>query len=119
MKPYVATLINAILLIAISLFGYFSSPTPSFTAFIPAIFGLIFLIMIPGLKKENKIIAHVSSTLLIVLLIALIKPLTGAIGRMDHAATWRIGIMLIATLATFLTYLNQFIQVRRNRKAQK
>ena len=59
MKAYKLSFVNAITLICFGLWGYIDvnfSPT----ALIPVIFGIIILLLNPGLKKENKIISHLS-----------------------------------------------------------
>jgi len=53
-----ANLLNSIVLIAIGLWGYFETNAP--TAFIPVGFGAILLLCTPGVRKENKVIAHVA-----------------------------------------------------------
>ena len=116
MKAHQASLINAILLIGLSLWGYFSSETPSNTALIPAIIGAILLAMNPGIKKENKIIAHVAVVLTLVILIGLIKPLTGAIGRTDVAAEVRVAIMIISTVFALGAFVKSFMNNRKNRQ---
>jgi hypothetical protein len=73
MKAAQANLINAIVLLAAGLYGYFMILTPegthAITALIPAAFGVIFLILQKGVATENKIIAHVVVLLTLVLLI--------------------------------------------------
>jgi len=113
MKPYVANLINAILLIAISLWGYFTSDNPSFTAFIPTIAGVILLGLTPAMKNENKTVAHVVVVLSFILIIALIKPLTAALGRSDDIALTRILIMLGWGVVAMIIYIKSFIDARK------
>lgn len=116
MKAHQASLINAILLIGLSLWGYFSSETPSATALIPAFIGVALLVMNPGIKKQNKIIAHVAVILTLVILIGLIKPLTGAIGRADVAAEVRVAIMIISTVFALGAFVRSFMRNRKERK---
>jgi len=117
MKAHQASLINAILLIALSLWGYFSSETPSVTAFIPTVIGAALLFMNPGIKSENKIIAHVAVVLTLVILLGLIKPLTGAIGRDDSMAVIRLAIMLISTIVALAVFIKSFIENKKRRQA--
>ena len=116
MKPYVASLINALALIGLSLWGYYSSDTPSNTALIPAFGGVILLALNPGLKKENKIASHVVVVLTFILLIGLIKPFIGAINRSDNGAIIRVVWMIVTSLIALVAFINSFIEVRRNRK---
>ena len=55
MKVYKLSFVNAITLISFGLWGYIDvnfSPT----ALIPVIFGIIILLLNPGLKKENPMV---------------------------------------------------------------
>lgn len=73
MKAPIANLINAFVLIAAGLYGYFgitaADGTNSLTALIPAAFGLVFLLMHKGLVNHNKVIAHLIVVLTLALLI--------------------------------------------------
>ncbi len=79
MKAHTASLINAVLLIVLPLWGYFSSETPSNTALIPVSIGVVLLAMNYGVKKENKIIAHIAVLLTLLILFGLIKPFMGSL----------------------------------------
>jgi uncharacterized membrane protein len=116
MKAHQASLINAILLIGLSLWGYFGSETPSKTAFIPTIVGVLLLAMNPGVRKENKVIAHIAVILTFVILLGLIKPFIGAVSRVDYSAELRIGVMLVSTIFALGAFMRSFM---RNRKARK
>lgn len=116
MRPYITNIVYAILLIVLSLWGYFASPSPSFTAFIPTVFGVLFLAMTPVMKRDNKTIAHIVVALTLLLVIALVKPLTAAIGRNDTAATVRVAIMLAGGLIAMIIYIRSFVNARRNKK---
>lgn len=119
MKPYLATAILSVILVAMSAWGYLGSETPSFTALIPAGFGVVLALCIPGVKKENKIAAHVAVVLVLVLILALFMPLKGAIGRGDTLAIVRVAVMLLAAIGTFVTYILSFVQARRDRAASE
>lgn len=113
MKPYIANLIYAILLIAISLWGYLTSASPSFTAFIPTIAGIILLALTPSMKNENKTVAHIVVALTLLLIIALIKPLTAAFGRDDTMAIIRVLIMMGWGVVAMGVYVKSFIDARK------
>ncbi|MEM9221045.1 MAG: hypothetical protein AAGB11_01405 [Pseudomonadota bacterium] len=113
MNAHTASLINAVLLIALSAWGYFSSQAPSMTALIPALFGVLLLLCYPGVKAQNKIVAHVAVVLTVVIVVALIMPLQAAIGRSDGTAMARIGIMLISSLFAVVFFVKSFIDARR------
>ncbi|MFK7936127.1 MAG: hypothetical protein AB8G22_21615 [Saprospiraceae bacterium] len=117
MNAATASLINALTLIAMSLWGYFGSETPSLTAFIPAAFGAVLLAMNSGVKKENKVIAHIAVTLTLLVLVSLFKPLSGAMGRGDTAATIRIGLMIATSILAMVFFIKSFRDARKAREA--
>ncbi len=117
MKPFQINLINGIVLIAMSLWGYFSSETPSNTALIPAAFGLIFLLVTPAFRKENKVVAHIVVVLTLLLIIALVMPLRAAMGRGDTMAMLRVGAMIVTSLVAMVIYIKSFIDARKAREA--
>ncbi|MEM1176225.1 MAG: hypothetical protein AAGI27_15630 [Pseudomonadota bacterium] len=115
MKAHTASLINAIVLIAVSAWAYLSSDSPSITALIPGFFGVLLIACFPGVKAENKIVAHIAALLTLLLIVALAMPLKGALGRDDMAAVVRVSIMLLATVFAMTMFVKSFIDVRRAR----
>lgn len=111
MKIYSISIINAFTLIFFSVWGYFSSVTPSITTLIPAIIGLLLIFCNNGIKNENKVIAHIAVVLTLVVLIGLIKPLTGAIGRDDNLAILRVIVIMLSTLIALFFFIKSFIDV--------
>ena len=118
MKAHTASLINAVLLIVLPLWGYLSSETPSVTALIPAFIGVALLVMNYGVKKENKIIAHIAVLLTLVILFGLIKPLMGALGRGDGLAISRVLVMIISTALAMIFFVKSFIDARKRREKE-
>ena len=118
MKAAVASLINALILIGFGLWAYYGSETPSKTAFIPVGFGVAILLCFPGVKKEDKIIAHIAVLLTLLILFGLIKPLTASIDRGDCMATTRVLFMIASTLIALFFFIKSFIDVRRARAAK-
>ena len=116
MKPYVANLINAAVLITLGLWGYLGSENPSPTALIPVAFGILFLLVTPLFKKDNKVVAHIVVLLTFVLILALAMPLKGAIGRGDTSAAIRVGVMLLSSVFAFAMFIKNFIDVRKARQ---
>lgn len=113
MKPANITLINAIVLIAISLWSYFGSETPSFTALIPLFFGITFLILSPSFQKGNKVVAHIVVVLTLLLVLSFSMPLRAALQRDDTMALFRVGLMLFSSLLAMIVYIRSFIQARK------
>lgn len=118
MNPALVSLINGLVLIAFGLWGYVGSDSPSPTALIPVVFGVVLLAMNYGVWKKNKIIAHVAVGFTLLILIGLAMPLQGAIGRGDSLAIFRVSTMIVVTLIALLVFVKSFIDVRRARSAE-
>lgn len=117
MKAHTASLLNAIILIIMAGWGYLSSDTPSVTALIPLIIGVILLLLNKGVKNENKVIAHIAVLLTVLILFGLVKPLMGAMDRGDNMALFRVGLMLLSTVVAIIYFVRSFIEARKNRSA--
>jgi len=115
MKAHTASLVNAIILVVLGAWGYFSSDTPSMTALIPVIFGVIILALNKGIKNENKVIAHIAVFLTLIILVGLSMPLIGAIERSDIAAVIRILVMILSTLLAIVFFVKSFIEARKSK----
>ncbi|HBS19734.1 MAG: hypothetical protein VXZ56_05120 [Bacteroidota bacterium] len=115
MKAHIVSLIHAVALIGLGGYGYLSSDTPSVTALIPVVFGVLLLAMNNGVKKENKVIAHIAVLLTLLIIIGLIKPLTGAMGRGDSAAVARVATMLVLGVLAMVSFVRSFIAARKAR----
>ena len=115
MKAHIGSLIHAVALIGLGGYGYLSSDTPSVTALIPVVFGVLLLAMNNGVKKENKVIAHIAVLLTLLIIIGLIKPLTGAMGRGDSAAVARVATMLVLGVLAMVSFVRSFIAARKAR----
>lgn len=111
MKTYQANLLNSIVLIVLGLWGYFEVVSP--TALIPVFFGIVLLLCNGGVKKENKVIAHIVVLLTLLLLVALVgmrlpKSLdSGGLGLLRV-----IGMILTSSLA-IVTFIKSFIAARK------
>lgn len=116
MKSHNISLISSLVLITMSGWGYLSSETPSITALIPLFFGLILIFCYPGIKKENKIIAHIAVTLTLLVFLALFMPLKGAFVREDNGAVLRISIMIIGSGISLFGFIKSFIAARKARE---
>ena len=116
LKPFIANIINSVALILFGLWGYLSSDTPSITALIPVIFGVLLIAMSSGVKKENKVIAHIAVTLTLLILFGLIKPLTGALDKGNTIAIFRVTVMIITTLSALVSFIMSFIAARKARE---
>ena len=110
MKANTASLVNAILLITVGGWGYFESGSP--TSLIPVVIGSVLVLLNNGIKKQNKVIAHIA-VLVTLLGFALIMPLIKAIedGRTDAAL--RIIIMLSSSVYAMIFFVKSFIDARK------
>tara|TARA_Y100000768_G_scaffold377756_1_gene351372 strand:+ start:178 stop:513 length:336 start_codon:yes stop_codon:yes gene_type:complete len=110
MNAHTASLVNAILLISVGGWGYLESGSP--TSLIPVVLGTILVILNKGIKKQNKIVAHIA-VLVTLLGFALVMPLMKAIedGRSD--AILRILIMLSSSVYAMVFFVRSFIQARK------
>lgn len=115
MKAHTVSLINAILLVTLSAWGYLDSDSPSITALIPAFVGVVLLLLNPGVKKENKVIAHIAVLLTLVILFGLFKPLMGVMDRGNAMGIARVTIMLLSTIMAIVFFIKSFIDARKNR----
>ena len=115
MKSHSASLINALILIIFGSWAYFSSEDPSFTALIPVFAGIILIFLNRGIKNSNKVIGHIAVLITLLILIGLIKPLSGAIERDDMLALFRVGVMILATLYALIIFIREFILLRKQK----
>ncbi len=119
MKPFQANALNAVVLIIIGLWGYLGSSDPSPTALIPVGFGVIFALVTPLFRKDNRIVAHIVVLLTFLLIIALFMPLRGAINRGDTLGIVRVALMLATSIFAMVIYIKSFIDARKTRAAKE
>jgi len=117
MKPGTASLVNATLLIVLGLWGYLGSGSPSATAFIPVGFGVAIALCNPGLRRENKAIAHIAVLLTFLITLGLVMPLRGAIARSDTAALARVVVMLLSSIVALVSFIQSFRAARAARNS--
>jgi uncharacterized membrane protein len=116
MKPHEATFVLGFILIVFSLWGYFSADSPSYTALIPAAAGVLLIAFTAGMKKDSKTISHLAVGVTILVLLALIMPLRGAIQREDGGAIFRVIVMMVMALITVIIYIRSFVEARKRQK---
>jgi len=116
MKAHTMSLVSSLVLIIMSGWGYISSNYEAVTALIPLFFGVALLLCYSGIKKENKIIAHVAVLLTLIVLIALFKPLKGAIDKDNSMAIIRISVMIIGSAMSMTAFIRSFIAARKNKQ---
>ncbi|MEO1623613.1 MAG: hypothetical protein AAFV25_00550 [Bacteroidota bacterium] len=115
MKPYIANLVNAAALIIMGVWGYFE--TGSATAFIPAGFGVALALCTPGVKSENKAVAHIAVLLTLLILLALAGmrlPKALNAGGMGLVRTL---VMIATSVVAMIAFVKSFIDARKARNA--
>lgn len=113
MQAHKASLINALTLIIMSAWAYFTTENPSVTALIPGFFGIVILALNGGVKKENKVIAHIVVVLTLLIIIALGKPLSAAIADGRNLSILRVGLMLLTSIIAMYYFVKSFIDARK------
>ena len=118
MKAATANILNAIVLIAAGLYGYFgiaaSDGTHSLTALIPAAFGIIFLAMQKGVANHNKIISHAVVVLTLLLLVMCIMRFVKVQDWVDKKYVFL--ACVISNAVALIAFIGSFIEARKNRK---
>ena len=112
-----ANLLNSSVLVAMGLWGYFGSDSPSPTALIPVGIGAALFVMTNFIRNHHKIVSHIAVLLTLLILVALIKPLTGAMDRGDNMATLRVGLMILTSLIAFISFIRSFIEARKSKSS--
>ena len=108
-------LINSIALISMSVWGYID--TNSFTALIPAVFGVILLILGTMLRNEKlvKLSAHLVVLFTLFILVALaVQVLPGVVER-GGIGLIRVILMISTSAIAMIVFIKSFIDNRKSR----
>ena len=122
MKTNQANLLNALILILMPLWSYLTyegtieKPDQSITALIPLFLGVVLLLCNGGVKRENKMIAHIAVFITLIALIGLLKPLNAAIDDGRTLSIFRVVAMLITGSLAMITFIKSFIAARKKTK---
>lgn len=116
MKAHNTSLINALILVIMGLWGYFESDSRPVTALIPVVVGIILVAINNGVKKENKIIAHIAILLTLIITIGLIKPFLGSLERGNITGIIRVSLMILTSLLAMIAFIQSFIAARKAKK---
>ena len=114
MKASFYNILNSIVLISLGLWGYNDyTDVQSPTALIPVGFGVILLLCTIGLKKENKIIAHVAVLLTLVILVALVGMRLPKSLDSGGVGLFRVIAMIATSVLSMVAFVLSFIKARR------
>lgn len=114
MEPFKANLINSTILIILGFWGFAASGWDSTTALIAPSLGLLCLILTPFFKKENKIAVYIVMGSTLMLLIALLRPLTRELGQNDYEGVIRVAVMMFGCMVASVTYFRKFLYNSEN-----
>ena len=123
MKTYQANLINSLALILMPLWAYLTyegtleKPKQSITALIPLFLGVILFLCNNGVKKENKVIAHIAVAVTLIALLGLFMPLKAAIVEDRTLSVIRVAIMLLTGMLAMITFIRSFIANRKSKQS--
>ncbi len=109
-----ANILNSICLIVIGLWGYLEVSSP--TALIPVGFGAALIFCSPGVKKENKVIAHIAVLLTLVILIALVGMRLPKSIDQGGLGLIRVLLMIGTSVLSMVYFIISFIENRKVRK---
>lgn len=115
MKAHTASLLNAIVLFLCSAWGYLASDFNSFLGLIPPAIGIGLILCYQGVKKENKVIAHIAVTLTVIMLVALLLQLPSTLSAGDFARIARFIFMEFSTAVALTFFVKSFRDARRVR----
>lgn len=115
------TLIYAVLLLILGLGGFFITGRQSFTALIPAFYGVIVLIVaiFAIAEMRRRLMMHIAAALGLIGFLATMDGLWSLVGMLNHtetarpAATISKAIMALLSVIFFAVCLGSFIGARR------
>jgi len=116
-----ANILNGLVLILMPLWAYLTfegtaeKPEQSVTALIPLILGVVLIACSSGIKKENKIIAHVAVLVTLIALLGLFMPLKSAIADGRSLSIFRVILMIITGIIAMISFIKSFIDARKNK----
>lgn len=116
MNAFKANTINAAVLMLVGIWGYFASGQAT-TALIPVGFGVVLMALSGGVKKDNKVLAHIAVVLTLLIVIALGKPLMSQIGKGDALGIVRVGLMMASSIFAMVFFMKSFRDARIAREA--
>ncbi len=117
MNAYKANMINAAVLMLLGIWGFLASGMEQMTAMIAPLVGVILMALSNGIKKDNKVLAHIAVVLTLLIVIALGKPLMSQIGKGDALGIVRVGLMMASSIFAMVFFMKSFRDARIAREA--
>jgi hypothetical protein len=116
MTAHTASLLNALVLIALSSWAYLSSSfeTPSWTVLIPTYIGIVLLACYPGIRSGNRIVTWLAALITLLTLFALFRPLMSVLVRDDTPGLIRVSIMMATTAMALIFFVKGFIDALKS-----
>ena len=66
-----------------------------------------------GVKKENKVVAHIAVLVTLICLLGLFMPLNGAIERGENIGVARVSVMIASSVFAMIFFVKSFIANRK------
>ncbi|MBK8450786.1 MAG: hypothetical protein IPL42_12505 [Saprospiraceae bacterium] len=108
MKSTQATIINAIILLAIGFWGYAANNFSAHTAFVPMGFGLLLLVFAFYTKHENKVLAYIVFGLTLIVMFAMLRPFLRNADQGDLNGMIRVGLEMASCAMALIVYIRNF-----------
>lgn len=109
-----ANIINSFTLIVIGLWGYFDVSAP--TALIPVGFGAALILCSNGVKKQNKVVAHIAVLLTFIILIALVGMRLPKSIDQGGVGLLRVFLMIGTSTFSMIYFIKSFLAARKARE---
>lgn len=106
-----ANLLNAVCLIAMSVWGF--KATGSNTALIPMVFGAILLYFTNSIRNHNKVVAHIAVVLTLVILGALVGMRLPKSLDTGGAGLYRVIAMIATSTLALIMFIKSFIDAKK------
>ena len=111
MKPYLANLMNALVLVAVGGWGYMDKGAT--TALIPVFGGLTLWILTNGVKALSPISSHIAVLVTALVFLGLFKPFFREMNMDDAMGTMRTGLMILSSGFALWAFVQHFIAAKK------
>lgn len=112
-KTYQASLLNAVVLVAMGLWAFLEKGTP--TALIPVFSGAVLWIFNNQLKAGNKTVAHVLVVITFLMLLGTLMPMRGEMMKGDMLGVFRALVMFASCALAMYYFIGSFREARKAR----